>query len=193
VSGKVPGEGDNRDRNTNPPSPEDANSPDCKDVNAGAFHVVLSNMIGIHGRGFVADVDRYNDVWNQPITSYESTIVGEEAISDFESSQGVARKLRIKTKMTYGEELQFRTPERIAAGLNNFVSKDPVTGTAHQAFRFKPYEYYVELDAAGKVIGGSWITETRVDFMWMFQRSTAFKHSPIPLGRLGKIYTPVRR
>ncbi|MBA2404905.1 MAG: hypothetical protein H0V66_09060 [Bdellovibrionales bacterium] len=192
VSGKVPGEGDDRDRNPNPPSLEDANSPDCKDVNAGGFHVVLTNMLGIHGRGFVADVDRYNDVWNQPITSYTTTIVGEEAISDLESSQGVARKVRVKTKMVYGEELQFWTKERAATGMDNFVSKEPVTRTSHQEYRSKPYEYILEIDAAGKIIGGTWVSETRVDFMWLFQRSTAFKNSPIPLGGLGKIYSPVK-
>ncbi len=193
VSGKVPGEGDNRDRNTNPPSDEDANSPDCKDVNAGAFHVVLTNMLGIHGRGFVADIDRYNDVWNQPVTSYESAIVGEEAISESERAGGVARKVRVHTKMTYGEELKFYTPQLAAEGKKNFVSKSPVTGTVHQEFRFKPYEYYVEIDAAGKVIGGSWISETRPDFLWMFQRTATFKNSPVPLGGLGKIYSPIRR
>jgi hypothetical protein len=193
VNGKVPGEGDNRDRNTNPPSEEEANSPDCKDVNAGAFHVVLTNMLGIHGRGFVADIDRFNDVWNQPVTSYETTIVGEEAISESDRAGGVARKVRVHTKMTYGEELKFYTPQLAAEGKKNFVSKSPVTGTVHQEFRFKPYEYYVEIDAAGKVIGGSWISETRPDFLWMFQRSTTFKNSPIPLGGLGKIYSPIRR
>jgi hypothetical protein len=193
VGGKVPGEGDDRDHNTNPPTVEDANSPDCKDVNAGAFHVVLSNMLGIHGRGFVADIDRYNDVWNQPVTSYSSEIVGEEAISELESADGVARKVRIITKMTYGEELKFHTPELAATGIRNFVSKEPVTGTVHQEFRMRPYEYYLEIDGAGKIIGGSWISETRPDFLWMFARSDNFKNSPIPLGGLGKIYLPVRR
>ena len=193
VNGKVPGEGDNRDRNTNPPSDEDANSPECKDVNAGAFHVVISNMLGIHGRGFVADIDRYNDVWNQPITSYITSIVGEEAVSDFEAAQGITRKVRIITKMTYGEELKFYTPALGATGIHNFVSKNPVTGTIHQEFRMRPYEYIVEIDGFGKVIGGSWISETRPDFLWMFERSTKFKNAPIPLGGLGKIYSPVRR
>lgn len=193
VNGKVPGEGDSRDRNTNPPSVENANMPECKDVNAGAFHVVLTNMIGIHGRGFVADIDRFNDVWNQPVTSYTSELVGEEAISEFESSDGVARKVRIKTNMTYGEELKFYTTELAATGIQNFVSKEPVTGTPHQEFRTRAYEYILEIDAAGKVVGGSWVTETRPDFLWMFQRSANFKNSPIPLGGLGKIYSPVRR
>jgi hypothetical protein len=57
----------------------------------------------------------------------------------------------------------------------------------------RPYEYYLEIDAAGKIIGGSWISETRPDFLWMFARSDNFKNSPIPLGGLGKIYVPVRR
>jgi hypothetical protein len=193
VGGKVPGEGDDRDRNTNPPSDLDANSPDCKDVNAGAFHVVISNMIGIHGRGFVADIDRYNDVWNQPVTAYKSAILAEEAVSEIESASGVARKVRMKMTMTYGEELKFYTPALAATGAQNFVSKEPVTGTVHQEFRHRDYEYFVEIDAAGKVIGGEWISGTRPDFLWMFQRSTAFKNSPIPLGGLGKIYVPVRR
>jgi hypothetical protein len=193
VSGKVPGEGDQRDRNTNPPSYEDANLPECRDVNAGAFHVVLTNMLGIHGRGFVADVDRFNDVWNQPITSYQSSIEGEEGVSDVEALAGIARKIRIKTKMTYGEELKFYKPEIAATGAINFVSKSPVTGTPHQEFRSKDYEYIIETDASGKIIGGTWISETRPDFLWMFERSKNFKNSPMPLGGLSKIYRPVTR
>lgn len=193
VNGKVPGEGDNRDRNPNPPSEADANTPDCKDVNAGAFHVVITNMIGIHGRGFVADVDRFNDVWNQPITSYDANIISEESISEIERSAGVARKLRVSMKMTYGEELKFYTAELAATGAKNFVSKEPVTGTVHQEFRHKPYEYYLEIDAAGKVIGGTWISATRPDFLWMYERSKTFKNSPMPLGGLGKIYKPIQR
>lgn len=193
VNGKVEGEGDERDRYPDPPALDLANSPDCADINAGAFHVVITNMIGIHGKGFVADIDRFNDVWNQPITSYKSNIVGEEAVDSFHRTQGVARRVRVKMKMTYGEELKFYTPELAATGARNFVSKKPVTGTPHQEFRSKDYEYIVEIDSAGKIIGGEWITETRPDFMWMYARSKTFRNSPIPLGGLGKIYRPVKR
>lgn len=193
VNGKVEGEGDDRDAHPNPPAPELATTPDCKDVNAGAFHVVLSNMLGIHGRGFVADIDRFNDVWNQPVTSFTSTVLGEEPVSELERASGVARKLRLSTKFTYGEELKFFTPELAATGIKNFVSKKPVTGTAHQEFRHKAYEYLVEIDSAGKIVGGEWISQTRPDFLWMYQRAKNFRNSPIPLGGLGKIYRPVRR
>lgn len=193
VSGKVEGEGDNRDANPNPPSEELANTPDCKDVNAGAFHVVLTNMLGIHGRGFVADIDRYNDVWNQPVTSYTSQNVGEEVVTSSDSAMGIVRKVRVQTKMTYGEELKFYTPELGATGVRNFVSKEPVTGTVHQEFRMKPYEYILELDGSGRIIGGTWVSETRPDFLWLYERSKDFRNAPMPLGGLGKIYRPVRR
>jgi hypothetical protein len=191
--GKVTGEGDDRDANPNPPLPELANAPDCVDVNAGAFHVALANMIGIHSKGFVADVDRFNDVWNQPITGYSSTIVGEEVVLPEHRSYGVERRIKIATKFTYGEELKFYTPEAEAAGSRNFVSKLPVTGTIHQEFRHKNYEYIVELDFSGNVIGGEWVTETRPDFMWMITRDKKFNNSPYPLSGLNVIYRPVRR
>jgi hypothetical protein len=191
VNGKVPGEAGTRDRHVDPPSDEEANIPECKDVNAGAFHVVLTNMIGIHGMGFVADIDRFNDVWNQPVTSYSTEFLAEEAISIEESLLGIVRKIRVKTKMIYGEELKFFTPELAATGILNFVSKNPVTGTPHQEFRSKEYEYFLEVDGNGKISGGSWISDTRPDFLWLYQRSRSFRNAPIPLGGLAKIYRPI--
>lgn len=195
VNGKVEGEADERDHpsHRNFPPLELANSEECRDVNAGGFHVIISNMIGLLGKGFVADVDRFNDVWNQPITNYEASIVGEEAVSAVHQSQGIARRVRVKMKMTYGEELQFYTPELAAQGKKNFVSKLPVTGTPHQEFRSKNYEYILEINSAGKIIGGEWISQTRPDFMWLYGRSENFKDSRIALSKLKFIYRPVRR
>jgi len=191
INGKVPGEGDNRDISTDPPSYEDSQTEACRDVNAGAFHIVLSNMIGILGRGFVLDIDRYNDVWNQPVVGYNSNVQEELSVSDSDKRQGIYRKISIKTKFFYGEELKFFTAELEAQGLKNFVSKLPVNGTEHQKILSRDYQYIIELNASGEIIGGEWLTETRPDFMWNYARSKKFKNSPIPLGDLGKIYKPV--
>ena len=191
--GKVPGEEDDRDHNPTNPGPNVSNLPECKDVNAGAFHVVITNMLGILGKGFVADIDRYNDVWNQPITNYSSVIVGDEEVTSLHRSQGIERRIRVNLEMTYGEELKFWTPELEASGAKNFVSKLPVTMTEHQKFLSRNYDYIVELDGSGRVVGGDWISETRPDFLWMYQRSLSFKNSPVPLAALSKIYRPVKR
>ena len=193
ASGKVTGEGDERDRNPNPPLPEIANAPDCRDVNAGAFHVVIANMLGILGKGFVADIDRFGDVWNQPITNYSAQILAEEPVTSEHRSQGIERRVKIHLKMTYGEELKFKSPELVAQGIMNFVSKFPVTNTPHQKFLAKDYTYIVELDFNGNVIGGEWISETRPDFLWMFERAKEFKNSPVPLANLKNIYRPINR
>jgi hypothetical protein len=191
--GKVPGEGDLRDTITTEPTEEVRNSIECKDVNAGAFHVVISNMIGILGKGFVADIDRYNDVWNQPLNGYSMKVVSEETVTAEDRAIGIERKLRINLNMVYGEELKYYTETLAQAGNLNFVSKWPVTMTPAQKFLSRNYDYVIELDGAGKVIGGQWFTETRPDFMWMYQRAKSFKNSPMPLANLKNIYRPLKR
>lgn len=193
ASGKVEGEGDERDRNPNEPAPEVANSPDCRDTNAGAFHVVITNMLGILGKGFVADIDRYGDVWNQPLAGYQVSDLREEQVLQNHRDLGIERRVRVTMKMIYGEELKFYTRELAAAGNLNFVSKAPVTNTPAQKFLSKNYEYIVELDSRGIVIGGEWISKTRPDFLWMYERAREFKNSPVPLANLKTIYRPVRR
>lgn len=195
VNGKVVGEADDRDPVANrayPPT-ELAESPDCKDVNAGAFHVIMANMYGLLGKGFVADIDRFNDIWNQPVYGYTASVVGEDAVTPAHQAAGIAKRLHVKLTMKYGEELQFFRPELAAQGKQNFVSKLPVTGTVHQEFRTRDYEYFVELNSAGNVVGGEWITSTRPDFMWLYGRSSQFKNSVIDLRNLKVIYRPVRR
>ncbi|MFL5783946.1 MAG: hypothetical protein ACJ76H_04990 [Bacteriovoracaceae bacterium] len=191
VKGKVKGEESEEDGPISPPSPEDASKPKCSDVNAGAFHVVISNMIGINSQGFVADVDRFNDVWNQPVKEYSSEVVGNVAVTDKEAKSGVKSKLHMKTKMVYGEELDYFTPELEAEGEVAFVSKEPVSNTIHEKTRFKIYEYIVELDVNGKVIGGTWLTETRPDMLWTKKKDPQFRDGKFPLSGLNKIYKPV--
>jgi hypothetical protein len=191
IKGKVPGEEDARDGTVPSISEEDSNSAACSDVNAGSFHLIMTNLIGIHSKGFVADIDRYNDVWNQPIHSYTSKVLQEEPLDPTDT--GVARRVRIEMIMTFGEELKFYTPELAAQGKLNFVSKLPVTNTVHQMFLPRRYEYILELDDQGRIIGGEWITATRPDFMWTITKEQKFSNSPIPLGGLNTIYRPVRR
>ncbi len=190
-NGKVPGEGDDRDLSTDPPSEEDSNTEECRDVNAGAFHIVLANMTGILGKGFVTDIDRYNDVWNQPVVGYTSEVLEELTPHASVMINRVKKILRMKTIFYYGEELKFFTQELADQGHKNFVSKKPVNGTQHQKILSRVYEYFLELDHEGEIVGGEWITETRPDFIWNYSKSKRFKNYPIPLENLGKIYRPV--
>ena len=192
VVGKVEGEAFPEDGDIKPPMASEANRPECADVNAGAFHVVLSNMIGVYSKGFVADVDRFNDVWNQPVVGYESEIFEESSVTAAEYKSGVAKKVRVVTMMSYGDELEFYTPELAAEGVLGFVSKDPVTGTAMQLTSVRKYEYILELDSFGNIVGGSWISETRPDMLWMKIKDPQFLNGKFPLAGLNQIYKAVK-
>ena len=197
IIGKVEGEAFPEDGPVPPPKAADANLPECVDVNAGAFHLVLSNMIGLNSQGFVADVDRFNDIWNQPVIAYKSEIVGEVSLSGLDVKNGVSKKIQVKTLMTYGDELEFYSEEEVKKGTVGFVSKEPVTGTPAQTNGTKNYEYILELDMSGKIIGGEWITESRPDMLWMKKKDPSFNDGKfmrgVSLSGLNKIYRPVQR
>ena len=128
-------------------SPLLAMSPECRDVNAGAFHVIISNQLGLLKEGFAADVTRDYEVWNHPVHTYSSEILGSRAPS-IGSAPGTVKEVRIQTKMSYTVELS-----------QNWNA----TGAAS---RSKTYEYLLELNADGKIIGGAWISKDRPDFLW---------------------------
>lgn len=191
--GKVEGEAYPEDGENVPvPSKKEASKPKCEDVNAGAFHIILGSMIGLNSEGFVADVDRFNDVWNQPVTGYESAIVGDVALTPADLKNGVDKKVRIKTTFIYGEELEFWSHEAELEGILGFVSKEPVTGTPAQTFNQRYYDYVLELDKAGNIIGGEWISESRPDMLWMKAKDKQFNNGKVPLAGLSKIYKPVQ-
>jgi len=193
VEGKVPGEAFAEDGDVSMPNPELANKRECADVNAGTFHVLLSNMIGIYSKGFVADVDRFNDVWNQPITGYSSKFYEEYPVTPAEFRNGIDKKIRVVTEMSYGDELEFWSHEAEEEGVLSFVSKLPVTGTPAQRTTTRRYEYILEIDSFGQIVGGTWISDARPDMMWMKVKDTKFLDGRLPLAGLNTIYKPVKR
>jgi hypothetical protein len=187
AAGKVPGEDYPEDSVRTMPSQREANSKDCADVNAGSFHMALANTIGLQDRGFIAEVDRFRDVWNQPVGEYSAEIVGERLPNPREASIGAAKIVHVKMDMTYGEELNLLSPD-YEGEEGGFLSMDPVTGTPEQTFTTRHYEYTLEIDAAGNIIGGEWISITRPDFLWIKGKADTFKGR---LSGLNEIYKPV--
>jgi len=133
---------------------------DCnEDLNAGAFHLVLANRIGLDGKGFVADLQRFKEVWNHPITSYKSQVLTRSAGS-----------VKIRTTITYVYE--------------NGFDWQTIKDTAKQEYKTAVYDYFVELDSEGNVTGGEWISKMRPDFLWLVSKPRQFTGT---LGRLNEL------
>eukprot|EP00128_Syssomonas_multiformis_P017358 Colp12_sorted_trinity150504_noHs@23485 len=160
----------NRDFESDPAA---ENATECLDTNAGAFHLVLTNMIAKHRMGFVADVTRDAEVWNQPVAGYKTFVLAERNYASPDAAHGTKKEIDVETLMYWGKELS--------------ASWLP-TGCF---LRTKNYLYTLELDSKGRIIGGRWsdnpiedITEDRPDFLW-YESAPKFYQ---PFDALEKLY-----
>ncbi|HYX33656.1 MAG TPA: hypothetical protein VE954_11115 [Oligoflexus sp.] len=143
-------------------------SPTCTDTNAGAFHLVLANKLGLQKTSFVVDVTRDDEVWNQAAALYSSrvmeTYTGDNISAD--AAPGTVREVRVRTQFLYTTEAAMQWDR----GGNNKDLRDyhVEAGDNYRSGNqnVKRYEYRLELDIDGKIIGGSWISTERPDFVW---------------------------
>jgi hypothetical protein len=131
------------------------------DMNAGAFHIVLANKIGRDGTSFIADIDRNSQVWNHLAYNYNSVIRYRNLPPRSTSASGTVSVMRVRTTVHYVFLLLRNTWE-------------PVLGTSRQRTSSRIYEYYLDINSQGKIIGGDWITTQRPDFLWLSRKTSRF-------------------
>ena len=115
--------------------------PACYDTNPGAFHIALTNMIGVQKTGFVIDVDPTYERWNQPVYAYQSRSL--ETLPPRDNSDAAVASIKIiQTQVTWGMEIE---PQWEALGPHDQVTKT------------QDYFYTLELDADSEILGGQWV------------------------------------
>ncbi len=145
-------------------------SSSCRDTNAGAFHLVLSNQLARLDKGFIADVTRDAEVWNQPVYRFSSQVVSESQEATLGAAVGTVREITLATTMYYGGEA--------------LPHWDVSEGTFIEGS--KTYSYRVELNAKDEVIGGAWLEDERPDFLWIVDK---YDHVDSPIDNaIRKIY-----
>lgn len=135
---------------------------DCRDMNPGSLHVTLANMLGSRGLAIVEDRTANSEVWNQPIISFKvtsmtsvtkaqaATLVGA---SSYTFNSAATKFFSVKTDLKWITESE---PARRA--------NSPTTFT-----RTTKLAYVLELDNAGKILGGEWVGASKTDhpdFVW---------------------------
>ena len=111
------------------------NSPACRDTNPGTFHLALANEIGRKQIGFVMDRTRDSEVWNQPINSFSSEILDQVDQASEGAAPGTVKEVKLSTSVIYSVETN---PSADAIGV---VEAENI------------YEYWLELDKLGKIMG----------------------------------------
>lgn len=69
------------------------------DLTALTFHTILANTLGLRGESFIADLDRYKNVKNRPLVSYQSTIINHSRTS-------TSRMITLLTKIFFKDVSQ---------------------------------------------------------------------------------------
>ncbi|NBO38323.1 hypothetical protein EBU99_07045 [bacterium] len=128
---------------------------ECQDVNPGSFHLVLANYVGEWGQTLVGDLVNGEEVWNYPIYEYKSYILNEQPPTAGKAAPGTVRELKIQTDLRFKIEID-------PPNVHNFNE----TGQAEVGDWRVSYQYTLELNAAGEIIGGEWITPLHPDFLW---------------------------
>jgi subtilisin-like proprotein convertase family protein len=154
-----------------------ATDDECQDVNAGAFHVVITNMLGRLHRAF--DEDRTYDyqVWNQPIRSYRITSLNE-GLTAAQANQALG-----VTGDTYSFNQDAVSFAEVRMDVRYITeaspSEQPSLPNIDSYTRTDRYHYILELDRDGNVIGGEWGPSSQSnhpDFLWLPTASgTAFR------------------
>lgn len=143
----------------------------CKnDLNAGAFHLIMANRLGVRKIGFLADIERYKEVWNQPIVGYESTIVDNNLPVQGGAHKTAVKEVRVHTNLKYIDEAD------ATWGTN--------LGTDIQKADILKLKYRLELNAKNEIVGGDWESFARPDFLWSVPKEEAFT---APYGRIAEL------
>jgi hypothetical protein len=137
---------------------------ECADVNPGSLHVILTNFLGIAQLPLVEDRTASFEVWNQPILAYEITKQAEISKANANrcvGASGSTWKYNTAAKKLYEVRVTV-----------TYLSESGASNTPHGFERNTSdddYHYILELNDAGKVIGGRYCTDStnsHVDFLW---------------------------
>lgn len=123
----------------------------CSDINAGSFHIILANKLGLQGSGFIADLDRNRQVWNHAPISYQSQIIDRFRLEKYEKNFAIER-VEVETTVLYTASIE--------------PQKTSVIGTQLAKYDERKYRYFLDLNPQGQIVGGSWLSWQRPDFVW---------------------------
>jgi hypothetical protein len=189
----------------------------CENTNAGSFHIVIANQLGKMKEGFMFDKTRDVEVWNQPAFKYASQIEKMPVSSLPTSAPGTTSVVKVKTKLYYADDSDYGWTYSTPANLGLFNWDGNATfqgmiesfkqeyakysrllmneGDEDEPLKYPlglhdaaNYEYTLDINASGEIIGGDWISFNRPDYMWIMKKEgfvDDFK-------RLGEVYQAVQ-
>jgi Transglutaminase elicitor len=141
-------------------------------VSPGAFYLSIINQIGGARRSFIVDATYDYEVWNQPVAGYEYEHFNPQTMQ-WVKDRGSATALRarftndpFKKYRSAGCVAVVGVAMRVRYVVATLPSHMPTDGPAQDGVNAVDYHYDLELDAAGRILGGQWYLNAHPDFYW---------------------------
>ena len=150
--------------------------PDCRDTNAGTFHIITANLLGRFKVGFAEDRTYNDQVWNQPVHSFQVDRL--EEIDELQAIRLLGGDVEQTQVYPYNPEAKRFADVEVSVQyvVESHASREPTTPVFDQFLRTDRYHYILEMDADGLIIGGEWINgrsqsasgsfSEQPDFLW---------------------------
>jgi subtilisin-like proprotein convertase family protein len=142
---------------------------ECRDTNAGSYHVVMANFLGLMKRSVAEDRTYNYEVWNQPIIEWKvnemKELTEQEALTELGMGPDV-------TSYPYNDLAKkwFRVKATSHYITESHASTEAYTDSISTYTRQDHYDYILEVDEDGKINGGEWLGNSRTshpDFLWL--------------------------
>ncbi|MFT3713331.1 MAG: hypothetical protein QM817_37220 [Archangium sp.] len=152
---------------------------ECRDTNAGTYHVLLANYLGLMRQSFAEDRTNSYEVWNQPLRGFKVTSQREVTAREANQLIGVTESNTdggvdggaLSTYRFNSAATRFISVKAEVKYISESSPEDGYTAPRIDWYtRTDRYEYVLELDAAGKIIGGEWVGSSKLnhpDFLWL--------------------------
>jgi hypothetical protein len=138
----------------------------CNDLDPSVLHLSLVNRIGMDHMGFVMDVDNNLKINNHPITSYEMSYFNpstgkagslrESMVNRFEINDGYMKRRSPKTKFLVGVKTKVNYMYYLWPESKKDGRSQEYDGAGQDKLDDVTYQYDLELDENGVILGGEW-------------------------------------
>jgi hypothetical protein len=144
----------------------------CERLNAGSFHIILANMIGLQKIGFIANMTSdLSEMWNHPVFKYKTEFVGGKT------------KLPLSANAAKGPSPETTADFQYQVRTTVWFRKESVPtwlpqGNDARTVESRTYDYTLEIDeSTGRILGGEWISQNAPDFLWVQTKPSFVKQA----------------
>ncbi len=139
----------------------------CLDNNPGSWHLVVVNQLGISKRPFIMDASYDYQVWNHPVYSYQYVYFNPRTMTDGKFNESL-EKSGNWDKRKHLRARDTKTIVGVRMTVTYAVENEPSMEEDQNSDSSRvSYDYDLELNQNGEIIGGEWHSHGHPDFLWV--------------------------